>query len=92
MDFVVLFFERFNEHIININLHNFSELVGKHTVDELLIGCTCILQTERYYFVAIRAAICDECSFLIVGIHHDLIVTRKGIHERHGLVSSRRFD
>ena len=75
--------EGFDEHVVDIDLHRFTELFGEHTVHESLVSCAGVFEAEGHYLVAISSAISNERSFLaIVGIHHNLIVTRDGIHER----------
>ena len=81
------------EHIIDVDLHCFSELFGKHAVDESLVSCASILKTDRHHPVAVSAAVSYECGFpLIAGVHHDLIVPGERIHEGQEFVLFRRFD
>ena len=35
--------EKFDEHVIDVDLHGVAELVSKHLVDKSLVGCTNIL-------------------------------------------------
>ena len=83
MYYVIFCLEGFDEHIVDINLHYFTELFGEHTVHKSLVSCASVFEAEGHYPVAISSAISNECSvFAIVGIYHNLIVTREGIHER----------
>ena len=76
MSDVILLVKGFYEHVIDVNFHGLSELFGEHTIHESLIGGSCVFEPKRHYFVAVCAAICDECSlFAVVRIHHDLIVS-----------------
>lgn len=40
---VLMCMERFEEHVIYVDLHGIIELLGKHLVDQPLVGCTCVL-------------------------------------------------
>ena len=78
----------FDEHIVDINLHCFTELFIEHTVHESLVSCAGVFEAEGHYPVAIGPAISNERSLLaIVGIHQNLIVTREGIHERQKFIA-----
>ena len=56
-----------------------------------LIGCPCILQTERHDFVAVKFAIGDECSVFLVSVEHEhLLVTRIHVHEVEKLMTRSR--
>ena len=73
---VISCFEGFDEHVVDINLHRFSELFGEHSVHESLVSCTSVLEAERHYLIAISSAIGNERILLaIVGIHPNLIIT-----------------
>ena len=76
-------FEGFDEHVIDVHLHCLSELFGEHTVDESLISCTNIFKTERHHHpIAVGPAVGYECGvFLVVVVHHDLIVPGERVHE-----------
>ena len=76
MRYVISCLEGFDEHVVDIDLHFFTELFGEHPVHESLVCCTGVFEAEGHYLVAVCSAIGNECSFLaIVGIHHNLIVT-----------------
>ena len=75
-------FEGFDEHVIIVHLHCLSELFGEHTVDESFISCAGILKTERHHPIAVGSAVGYERGFfLVVGVHHDLIVPGERFHE-----------
>jgi len=82
MRHVIFRMEGFDEYVVDIDLHSFTELFEEHPVHELLISCAGVFEAEGHHLVAISSAICNKCSFLaIVKVHHNLIVTREGIHE-----------
>ena len=71
-----------NEHVIDVNLYCFTDLIGEHLVDEVLVGCSRILKTEGYDFVAIQAPVCHERGMNLVRlVHLDLVLSRVCIHE-----------
>ena len=75
-------FEGFHKHVINIHLHHLSEVLGEHTVDESFVSCASILKAERHYPIAVGSSVSYECGFfLVVGVHHDLIVPGERVHE-----------
>lgn len=77
----------------NVYFHCFFELLEEHTIDESLVSGTCVLKTERHYFVAIRTAVCDECGFFSRSSgYHDLIVSWKYFLERQEFVPRCCFD
>ena len=79
---MILCLEGFDEHVVDINLHRFSELFGEHSVYETLVSCTGVFEAEGHYLIAISSAIGNERSLLaIVKVHHNLIITCEGIHE-----------
>ena len=79
---MIPFFEGFDEHVINVHLHCLSELFREHTVDESLISHAGILKTEWHHPIAVGSVVGYECSFfLVVGVHHDLIIPGERVHE-----------
>ena len=73
---MILCLEGFDEHVVDINLHRFTELFREHTVHESLVSCISVFEAEGHYLVAIVSAIGDERSLLaIVRVHHNLVVT-----------------
>ena len=42
-----------DEHVIHINFYVMADLILKYLVDELLVGCSSILQPEAYDPIAI---------------------------------------
>ena len=90
---MILHFDGFHEHVINIHRHCFSELFEEHTVDESLISGASTLKTEQHYLVAVSVAVSNKCSFLlIIRVHHDLIIPEECVHEGHEFVPSCCFD
>lgn len=90
---VILCFKIFYQHVVDIDFHRISELLGEHLVDEPLVSCSRILQLERHDPIAVCSSIYVECRFLvIIRVHHDLVITREGVHEREELFSSSCFD
>jgi len=73
---------QFYHHVINVDLHASADLVSEDMVHKALIGGSCVLQTERHYFVAVVGLIDDECRLRYVGVvHRDLDVPGVGIQK-----------
>ena len=53
----------FDQHIIDVYFHCYSQSLSEHFVDKALISRACVLETERHYFVAIRPTVSDERHF-----------------------------
>ena len=67
--------ERLDEHIVYVKFHSVSKVVFKHLVNQPLVGCACILQTERHDLVTKDIPLSDEYGLLlIVWVHKDLII------------------
>lgn len=70
-----------HHQVVDVYFHPWFEFVCKHFVDKSLICGSCVLR-PKHHLEAICDAICDKCHFLpIIGMHHDLIVTWKSIHQ-----------
>ena len=73
---------RLDEHVIHVDLHCLANLLLEHHVDEMLIGRSDILKTERHDFIIIQPAVCNEGSVFLVGdMHQNLVIPGIGIHE-----------
>ena len=79
---MVFFSETFDKHIIDINLYSLPYQRPKHFGDHSLIGCSCVLQTERHHPIAICSPGCDKsCLFLVGRVHWNLMIALEGIQE-----------
>ena len=43
---------RLDEHVIYVDLHCLTNLFLEHYIDKTLVGCSGILETERYDLIA----------------------------------------
>ena len=78
---------RLYQHIIHVDFHVPSDLCLEHFVNHPLIGRSCILKSERYYFIAIQRSINNEARvFLVFESHPNLVVAQEGIHRSEELV------
>ena len=72
---VLINLERFDKHVLYVNFHGISKVVCEHLVDQLLVGHSCILHTERHDLVAKDASFDDECILLkVIKVHEELAV------------------
>lgn len=82
--------EALHQHVVYVHFDISLSLVFEHLIDEPLVGCPRILQTERHHSVVVKPPISDEsCYFLVKLVHLYLIVSRECIHEAEGLVTGR---
>ena len=82
MLYVVDRLQTLDEHIVDIDLHYFVDLVGKYFVDEALVGFSHIIEAKGHDPIAIQTSIYHEGGVLLVRLMHlDLVVSRICIHE-----------
>ena len=75
-------FWRFRDHVIYVNLHRSSYLLLEKFVHHMLVGGTCIFESEWHYLITVEALSGDEAGLVLVErMHHDLIVSRESIQE-----------
>lgn len=63
---VLLCEERFDEHVVYVDLHCVTQVVCEHFFDQPLVGCTDILQAEGHNLVAEDPPFGDEGRLLLV--------------------------
>ena len=79
---MILLSEAFDEHVVNIDLYGLSYHWPEHFGDHPLIGCSCVLQTERHHLIAVCSLRCDKsCLFLVGRVHRDLVIALESIQE-----------
>ena len=82
MSNVIRSLQRFDQHVIDVYLHRSTELICEHCVDKSLVSGTCILQSEGHDLKTVNSPFCNKRRLLlIIGMHEDLIVSEKCIHE-----------
>ena len=82
----------FDHHVINVGLHVLADLASEDLIDHPLISSFGILQPEGHYFITVGPSIGDEGYLVFIfGCHPDLIISEKGIHERHESESRSRI-
>ena len=55
-----------DEHVIHVYLQVSSDLLTEHFIDQLLVGCSCIFQSEGHYLVVVETLAGDEGSLFLV--------------------------
>ena len=71
-----LLIQAFYQHVIHVYFYILSYLQTKHMIDQPLIGCPRVLQSEGHYFEAKHALTGDEgCLLLIYLVHPYLVIT-----------------
>lgn len=79
------------QHVIHIDFHVSPKLILEDLVHQPLISCSCILEAEGYYLVAVNAFLGHEGSvLLIVWVHLYLVIPEEGIHEAEEFVTGHR--
>ena len=77
-----------HQHVIYIDFYIPPNLWTKHVVNQPLICCPCVLQTERHHLITKEALTGDKGCFLLVClVHHYLIVSRESVHKSKQLVT-----
>ena len=77
-----------HQHVIYIHFYILPNLWTKHVVNQPLICCTCVLQTERHHLIIEQGLTGDKgCFLLICLVHPYLIVSRESIHKSKQLVT-----
>lgn len=85
--YVVNPFDGFDDHIIHVAFNGLAEMVLKHVVDQFLISGLSVLQSKRHGLITIQTLLSDEgCVLFVPGMHGDLMIPLKGIHEAQQLV------
>ena len=81
-----------HQHVIHIDFHVLFNLWTKHMVNQPLICCPCVLQTEGHHFVTKQALTGDKgCLLLVCLVHLYLIVFGESIHKTKQLVTCSRI-
>ncbi|KAI5324982.1 hypothetical protein L3X38_034055 [Prunus dulcis] len=76
------------QHVVNVNFHDVADVTGEDFVDEPLVCCPRVLQTERHDIIAVQPFVCYECGMFAVGrVHEYLIIAGVGIHKAQQLVA-----
>jgi hypothetical protein len=76
-----------DDHVINVGLHIPSKLLSEDGVYTSLEGSRGISQTKRHYLVTIQPIVSDKgCFVLVFLLKRNLMKSRIGINEAHGLV------
>ena len=82
MSDVVNFFLAFHEHIIDVNLHCFSDFFSEHTVYEALVSCSRIPKSEGHHFEIVDAfSSYERCFGNIIARHLYLVEPLKRVHK-----------
>ena len=72
----------FHQHVVNVDLHVPSYLLGKHLVHQMLVGRIGVLEAKWHELVAVKSAVCGEGSLLLVwSLHANLVIAKVGVHE-----------
>ena len=80
------------QHVIYIEFYIPSNLWMKHMVNQPLVCCPCVFQTEGHHFVTKQALTGDEWRLLSVCLVHPyLIVSGENIHKTKQLVTHSRI-
>ena len=67
---------RFEKHVVHIDLYHLANLLFEHHIDKMLVGRSCVLETEWHDLVIVEPAVCDEGSvFLVKDMHWDLVIS-----------------
>ena len=84
---------RFDNDIVHINLHAFSDHSLENLVHKPLIRCPNVLQAKRHYLIEVVCIVGHEGCFLLVPrVHVYLVVARKSIQETQYLVPCRSIN
>jgi hypothetical protein len=76
---------RLDYDVIHVCLNGLSNEITKTFKHTLLVGCSCVLQTEHHANITVRSERHDERSRELVGLfHRDLMVARVCIKEAEG--------
>ena len=70
------------QHVIHIVFHVPPNLWMEHMVNQPLICCPCVLQTEGHHLITEQALISDKgCLLLVYLVHPYLIISEESIHK-----------
>ena len=79
MNFLVL---ALHQHIVYVDFYIPPNLWTKHVVNQPLICCPCILQTERHYLITKQVLTGDKGRFFLIRLVYSyLVVPRESIHK-----------
>lgn len=79
---MVLYIFAFNQHVVNIYLYGFADLMGEHRVYKALICSSGVLEPKGHHFLIIKTSIGDERAMFVVWfIYGYLVIFRERVHE-----------
>ena len=88
VDKVPLNAQRFDQHVVDVDIHVAIDLGIEHVIDESLISGASVFQPERHSGVAEDAKVDNEgCLLHIIGMHSGLVVSRVHIQEAQDLIA-----
>ena len=81
-----------HQHIIYIDFYILPNLWTKHVVNQPLICCPRVLQTDKHHLITEQALTSDKGCFLLVCLVHPYqIVSRESVHKAKQLVTRSRI-
>ena len=64
-----------DEHVVYISLCCLANLFLEHHVNQMLVGCSCVLESKGHHHVAVQAVVCDEEGVVLIwDMHGDPIL------------------